>query len=319
MMASNSSSPQRLRNGFLHITVIRPTPYEGSHHEWSNGNQLLIRDCQSFTESAAVVEHLQQHLAGFDGIDGVRQTGAQVDDAAGRKLDFTAFAADAQLAFQHLDDHGHGRGVLAQCLVPVEAEQHGAQAVLAQHRTGDSGLLLNIDQRGQVFDESKMRLGRNGMAFGVVGVVLAGAVLGLTRFSGRDFAMLAVALLLRARLRGRALGVLVLAGAVVFAVGGSRLGCRGGFPTLLALAMLLVASCLACGLLLVLIGHDVLLFVARTSHTRHRFYLFPIIRPSWAGTPLLRFGLAHLIFDGFVQVVRLQAEFVNRVGAAGAQ
>lgn len=26
MMASNSSSPQRLRNGFLHITVIRPTP-----------------------------------------------------------------------------------------------------------------------------------------------------------------------------------------------------------------------------------------------------------------------------------------------------
>ena len=102
-MASNSSSPQRLRNGFLHITVIRPTPYEGSHHEWSNGNQLLIRDCQSFTESTAVVEHLQQHLAGFDGIDGVRQTGAQVDDAAGRKLDFTAFAADAQLAFQHLD------------------------------------------------------------------------------------------------------------------------------------------------------------------------------------------------------------------------
>lgn len=217
MMASNSSSPQRLRNGFLHITVIRPTPYEGSHYEWSNGNQLLIRDCQSFTESAAVVEHLQQHLAGFDGIDGVRQTGAQVDDAAGRKLDFTAFAADAQLAFQHLDDHGHGRGVLAQCLVLVEAEQHGAQTVLAQHRTGDSGLLLNIDQRGQVFDESKMRLGRNGVAFGVVGVVLAGAVLGLTRFSGRDFAMLAVALLLRARLRGRDLGVLVLAGAVVFA------------------------------------------------------------------------------------------------------
>lgn len=95
MMASNSSSPPTSKNGFLHITVIRPTPYEGSHYEWSNGNQLLIRDCQSFTESAAVVEHLQQHLAGFDGIDGVRQTGAQVDDAAGRKLDFTAFAADA--------------------------------------------------------------------------------------------------------------------------------------------------------------------------------------------------------------------------------
>ena len=61
-------------------------------------------------------------------------------------------------------------------------------------------------------------------------------------------------------------------------------------------------------------------YSSRVPHIRViAFTCFPLSGHRWAGTPLLRFGLAHLILDGFVQVVRLQAEFVNRVGAAGAQ
>ena len=61
-------------------------------------------------------------------------------------------------------------------------------------------------------------------------------------------------------------------------------------------------------------------YSSRVPHIRViAFTCFPLFGHRWAGTPLLRFGLAYLIFDGFVQVVRLQAEFVNRVGAAGAQ
>lgn len=61
-------------------------------------------------------------------------------------------------------------------------------------------------------------------------------------------------------------------------------------------------------------------YSSRVPHIRViAFTCFPLSGHRWAGTPLLRFGLAHLILDGFVQIVRLQAEFVNRVGAAGAQ
>ena len=130
--------------------------------------------------------------------------------------------------------------MLAQRLILVETEQHDTQAVLTHHHARDGGFLLDLDQRCKIGHIAQVRFRGNGVTFGIV---LARAVLGLLITGFLGITVLALAMVGGRLLSGRSV----------------LCGCLGRGPALTALAVLLVTSRLTCGLLFVLICHDVLL------------------------------------------------------------
>ena len=148
--------------------------------------------------------------------------------------------------------------MLAQRLILVETEQHDTQAVLTHHHARDGGFLLDLDQRCKIGHIAQVRFRGNGVAFGIV---LARAVLGLliTGFLGITVLALAMVRFAFAGFRGAVVLARAMVGGRLLSGRSVLCGCLGRGPALTALAVLLVTSRLTCGLLFVLICHDVLL------------------------------------------------------------
>lgn len=84
----------------------------------------------------------------------MRQSRGEMHKPTRNKFHRLVAAGYFQPAFEHLYEHWHCGGMLAQLLAFIEGEKHYVRAFDAHHRAGDGGLLLDLHHRLQLVDEA---------------------------------------------------------------------------------------------------------------------------------------------------------------------